>query len=81
MGQDEEGGRVTLATVADQAGVSVSTVSKVLNGREDVARNTRLRVERLLEHHGYHIVAAFSDESDDEDIRMRIEEFMRYLEV
>src|SRR5690606_32747980 len=53
MGQDEEGGRVTLATVADQAGVSVSTVSKVLNGREDVARNTRLRVERLLDHHGY----------------------------
>lgn len=53
MQQDEESGRVTLAQVADQAGVSISTVSKVLNGREDVARKTRLRVERLLEHHGY----------------------------
>ncbi|MGP4028281.1 LacI family DNA-binding transcriptional regulator [Actinomadura sp. 3N407] len=53
MQQDEDSGRVTLAQVADQAGVSVSTVSKVLNGREDVARKTRLRVERLLEHHGY----------------------------
>ncbi|MCQ0010662.1 LacI family DNA-binding transcriptional regulator [Actinomadura madurae] len=31
----------------------MSTVSKVLNGREDVASKTRLRVEQLLEHHGY----------------------------
>ena len=31
-------GRVTLATVADTAGVSVATVSKVLNGRSDVTR-------------------------------------------
>ena len=53
MQQEDEPGRVTLAQVADQAGVSISTVSKVLNGREDVARKTRLRVERLLEHHGY----------------------------
>ncbi|MEU8122294.1 LacI family DNA-binding transcriptional regulator [Spirillospora sp. NPDC049024] len=53
MEQDEGAGRVTLAQVADQAGVSISTVSKVLNGREDVARGTRLRVERLLEQHGY----------------------------
>ncbi|WP_433462315.1 LacI family DNA-binding transcriptional regulator [Spirillospora sp. CA-128828] len=53
MQQDEQSGRVTLAQVADQAGVSISTVSKVLNGREDVARKTRLRVERLLDHHGY----------------------------
>ncbi len=39
------------------------------------------RIRHMLEHHGYHVVAAFSDERDDEDIRMRIEEFMRYLEV
>ncbi len=45
----------------------------------NVTETTRIR--HMLEHHGYHIVAAFSDESDDEDIRMRIEEFMRYLEV
>jgi LacI family transcriptional regulator, xylobiose transport system transcriptional regulator len=45
--------RVTLAQVAETAGVSVSTVSKVLNGRQDVSPPTRLRVERLLEVHGY----------------------------
>ncbi|MFD9124290.1 LacI family DNA-binding transcriptional regulator [Kitasatospora sp. NPDC059571] len=53
MRDDEETGRVTLAQVAEEAGVSISTVSKVLNGRQDVSRPTRLRVERLLENHGY----------------------------
>ncbi|MGI5466316.1 LacI family DNA-binding transcriptional regulator [Streptomyces sp. CA-132043] len=53
MRDDEESGRVTLAQVAEQAGVSLSTVSKVLNGRQDVAAPTRLKVERLLEAHAY----------------------------
>ncbi|MEV0846669.1 LacI family DNA-binding transcriptional regulator [Streptomyces sp. NPDC049954] len=53
-GQDERNGaRVTLAQVAAQAGVSLSTVSKVLNGRPDVSAPTRSRVEELLEEHGY----------------------------
>ncbi|MGY4772376.1 LacI family DNA-binding transcriptional regulator [Kribbella sp. CWNU-51] len=46
-------GRVTLATVADTAGVSVATVSKVVNGRSDVAPATRARVQEILERHGY----------------------------
>lgn len=50
---DELDGRVTLAEVAKQAGVSLSTVSKVLNGRSDVAEATRAKVERLLDTHGY----------------------------
>ncbi|MFJ4467122.1 LacI family DNA-binding transcriptional regulator [Streptomyces sp. NPDC089424] len=52
---DEEAapGRVTLADVAKEAGVSMPTVSKVLNGRPDVSRSTRARVERLLEANGY----------------------------
>ena len=45
--------RVTIAHIADAAGVSVPTVSKVVNGRADVAPGTRARVERLLEEHGY----------------------------
>lgn len=48
-----ESDRVTLAQIAETAGVSVSTVSKVLNGRQDVSPPTRLKVERLLEVHGY----------------------------
>jgi LacI family transcriptional regulator len=45
--------RTTLATVAASAGLSVATVSKVLNGRSDVAPDTRSRVESLLVEHGY----------------------------
>src|SRR3954451_8228296 len=46
-------GRVTIADVAGAAGVSVPTVSKVINGRADVAPATRARVERMLREHGY----------------------------
>ncbi len=48
-----KGGRPTLATVAAAAGVSVATVSKVLNGRGDVAPATRGHVESLLRQHDY----------------------------
>jgi LacI family transcriptional regulator len=40
--------RPTLAAIAAEAGVSLPTVSKVVNGRPDVAPDTRARVERLL---------------------------------
>ena len=43
----------TIATIADEVGVSVATVSKVLNGRSDVAADTRARVEASLERHRY----------------------------
>jgi LacI family transcriptional regulator len=45
--------RTTLASVARSAGVSVATVSKVLNGRHDVAPHTRIRVQELLDQHDY----------------------------
>ncbi len=45
--------RVTLADIATEAGVSLATVSKVLNGRTDVSPSTRIRVERLLHDYGY----------------------------
>jgi LacI family transcriptional regulator len=46
-------GRTTLATVAASAGVSVATVSKVLNGRSDVSESTRARVQEVLKEHEY----------------------------
>ena len=45
--------RATMAEIAAAAGVSVPTVSKVVNGRPDVAPATRGRVEELLLEHGY----------------------------
>lgn len=44
---------VTLAEIAAEAGVSISTMSKVLNGRTDVAAATRARLEEHLSRHGY----------------------------
>lgn len=45
--------KTTLAAVALQAGVSTPTVSKVVNGREDVAPETRARILAALEQAGY----------------------------
>ncbi len=52
-GAMEDGERTTLAMLAEEAGVSLSTISKVLNGRTDVAPGTRQRVEGLLDAHRY----------------------------
>jgi DNA-binding LacI/PurR family transcriptional regulator len=43
----------TLTGIAAEAGVSLSTVSKVLNGRTDVSPATRERIGRLLRQNGY----------------------------
>lgn len=48
-----ERSRTTLTGVAEAAGVSVATVSKVVNGRSDVSPETRARIERLLVEHDY----------------------------
>ena len=46
-------GPPTLADVAASAGVSIATVSKVLNGRADVGAETRARVQSILQQHDY----------------------------
>lgn len=48
-----DGQRATIASIAAEAGVSVPTVSKVLNGRADVAASTRARVEEVLARRQY----------------------------
>ncbi|MFJ8545315.1 LacI family DNA-binding transcriptional regulator [Streptomyces sp. NPDC093586] len=42
-----------LTNIAQEAGVSLSTVSKVVHRRRDVGAATRTRVEELLARHGY----------------------------
>lgn len=44
---------LTIAEIAERAGVSVATVSKVVNGRVDVAPRTRSLVESVIRRHGY----------------------------
>jgi DNA-binding LacI/PurR family transcriptional regulator len=44
---------VTISFIAESAGVSVPTVSKVINGRAGVAAGTRSRVEAVINQYGY----------------------------
>ncbi|MDN3297639.1 substrate-binding domain-containing protein [Streptomyces ficellus] len=53
MGRTVSAAGPTLAVVAREAGVSVPTASKVVNGREDVAPETRRRVTEVLNRLGY----------------------------
>ncbi|MFI7699615.1 LacI family DNA-binding transcriptional regulator [Nonomuraea sp. NPDC049480] len=44
---------LTIAQLAELAGVSTATVSKVVNGRSEVSPETRAAVEKLIRQHGY----------------------------
>src|SRR3989440_12202802 len=45
--------RSTIAEIATRAGVSIPTVSRVLNNRPDVAPGTRERVEQVIKESGF----------------------------
>ena len=45
--------RLTIRQVADLAGVSTATVSRVINGRADVSDRARKAVMRVVQEHGY----------------------------
>lgn len=45
--------RQTIAEIASKAGVSIPTVSRVLNNRPDVAPETRTHVERIIQESGF----------------------------
>lgn len=50
---DQERRTITIRDVAKTAGVSVSTVSRVLNGRVDVARDTKNHILTVIDDLGY----------------------------
>lgn len=54
-------GSPTLTAIASSAGVTVPTVSKVLNGRSDVSDSVRQRVSHLLRQAGYTVSTAARD--------------------
>jgi DNA-binding LacI/PurR family transcriptional regulator len=56
--------RTTIADVAREAGVSVPTVSKVINGRRDVSAETRRRVEDVISSIGYRPIPRAGGRSD-----------------
>jgi DNA-binding LacI/PurR family transcriptional regulator len=44
---------ITIVDIAKRAGVSVSTISRILNGKQDVSDKTRLRVQQVIDELGY----------------------------
>ena len=46
--------KVTIKDVAEQLGLSVTTVSLVLNNKGDIPESTRSRIRRVAEDMGYH---------------------------
>ena len=50
---DARTGRITLREVAERAGVSLATASKVMNGRADVRESTRETVAEVAQELGY----------------------------
>ncbi|WP_104110788.1 MULTISPECIES: LacI family DNA-binding transcriptional regulator [unclassified Arthrobacter] len=61
-------GRITIAAIAEELGVSVPTISRVLNGKEDVAESTRVRVEEALTRHNYRKPVAANSTSRSSDL-------------
>src|SRR3954453_16265260 len=45
--------RLTIRQIADLAGVSIATVPRAMNGRNDVAPDTRDLVSRVIRENGY----------------------------
>lgn len=45
--------RITIKEIAQEAGVSKQTVSRVLNNRPDVSEQTRQRVQSIIDRNGY----------------------------
>ena len=45
--------KLTIKEIADLAGVSIATVSRVVNGHSDVSTETREAVQRVIREHGY----------------------------
>jgi DNA-binding LacI/PurR family transcriptional regulator len=45
---------ITISQVAEEAGVSSQTVSRVVNNRGEISPETRQRVKEVIQRMGYH---------------------------
>jgi len=59
-----KGKGTTIAHIAEQAGVSIATVSKVLNGKSDISPATKAHVEQVINAHNYRRRAARTPRSN-----------------
>jgi LacI family transcriptional regulator len=64
--------RITIKQIAEKAGLSVTTVDRVLNGRRNVRRATALRVQAATEALGYHPAVSLVAGSVQETLRAAV---------
>lgn len=76
-----------LAYVVEQNNVKILSISTepAPNGQVQVTLKLNVqdtsRVRHVLEHHGYHVVGSYSKDNSPEDLLMRVQEFLKYLEL
>ena len=51
---DGKGKKMTINDVAEQLGVSISTVSRAISGKGRIGNETRRKVLKFIEEHDYH---------------------------
>ena len=76
---EQSGGRVlsSSAQMPLESGTESSLVHVTL--KLNVSDTSRIRY--LLEHNGYSVTSMFNEEESEDDLSLRVQEFMRYLEV
>ena len=72
MSNDLHINRVTIADVAKAAGVSLSTVDRVLNGRAPVRRDTAERIHAVAESIGFHAAGVIRERVRGKRMRHRL---------
>lgn len=72
MSNIHSSGRVTIADVAKAAGVSLSTVDRVLNGRAPVRRDTATRIHEVAEALGFHAAGVIRERVRGKRVRYRL---------
>jgi CBS domain-containing protein len=77
---EQSGGRV-LSSTAQTPREAASDPASLLRVTLKLNVTDTARIRHVLEHQGYHIAAVYNEDETEDDISLRIQEFMRYLEV
>jgi predicted transcriptional regulator len=76
---EQSGGRVLSSSAQMPLDVAAEPSFVRVTLKLNVSDTSRIRY--LLEHNGYDVTSVFNEEESEDDLSLRVQEFMRYLEV